>query len=168
MAKIKGIVVTSSTLRAMENALERLRCLRYSSFISKTVNIDEFVLPAQNTASQFKFYFEVVRFLISSIRLKDESVTPFDAEEYDDPNVVAQKLMLSLRSLNFEMDFPIAKLKQPFGEIACSILDFLTLKALESSGFKFQLPKYVDENEKSEGGKASMGKWKKGKGKREQ
>jgi estrogen-related receptor beta like 1 len=152
MTKTKEIAVTSVTIRSMENTLERLRCLKYKSHISKRISIDEFILPSSNTAFQFNLYIELVKWLISTLRLKDESINSFDVEEYEDPNFIAQKLMLSLRSLNFSMDFPIAKLKQPFGEIVCSILDFLTSKALQSSGFVFQKPMYVDERTNQEGG----------------
>ena len=125
----------------MENTLERLRCLDYEAHISKRIAFDEFLLPANNTAFQFDLYMELASWLIRTIRHKDDTVKSLDFEDYEDPNAIVQNLMLSLRSLNYNMDFPIAKLKQPFGDIVCSVLDFLSRKALESSGFEFQKPK---------------------------
>ena len=152
-AKDQDFAVTSATLRSLENALERLKCLNYElHFVhdqqQKRVKPNDFILQAPNQGSQFNHYIELIKWLIATIRHQDDTTTPFDVEEYEDPNVIAQKLMLSLRSLNFELEFPITKLKQPYGEIACSILDFLTSKAM--SNFVFKEPSYVNESQSDE------------------
>ena len=38
-------------------------------------------------------------------------------DKFDDPNTSANKLVLALRNLNINLDFPVAKLKQPYGEV---------------------------------------------------
>lgn len=134
---------TSATFKAMENTLEKLKCLNYEiCFVKdmqqKIVAQDAFSIPASNTALQFNHYVGLLKWLISIIQ---EGCAP-DIDEYDDPNIIAQKIMLKLRNLNFDVNFPIAKLKQPHGEVACSILDFLTDKALEVKGFQFGEPRY--------------------------
>jgi estrogen-related receptor beta like 1 len=70
-----------------------------------------------------------------------------EVDTFDDPNVISQKLMLlSLREYSFDIDFPINKLKQPYGEVATSILDYVTDKALECSDCKYEVtPKYITE-----------------------
>ena len=122
-----------------------------------------------NAANQFNLYIDVIQFLICTIEIETRkqqnngtatatatatndansnanSVTPFHTEEYEDPNHIAQKLMLSLRSLHYEMDFSIAKLKIPFGDIACSILDFLSNRAMTVKGYVFEDVRYVSLN----------------------
>lgn len=136
----------------MENSIEKLKCLNYEiSFVKnvqqKIVSQDEFTIPAANTALQFNHYVGLLKWLISIV----QGGQSLDVDEYDDPNIIAQKIMLKLRSLDFEVNFPIAKLKQPYGEVACSILDFLTNKALEVQGFRFSEPKYENNPEKKEG-----------------
>jgi len=130
--------VASSTIRSMENAFERLNCLNFPGRIAK----NEFLNPNGN--SLFYNYISVQAFLIDRIREKEPDVTPFETEEFEDPNQIAQKLMLSLRSLDYVIDFPIAKLKQPFGGIACSILDFLSARALLN--FSIEEPKYDEDD----------------------
>jgi len=142
--------VASSTIRSMENIFERLNCLNFPGRIAK----NEFLYP--NEASLFNNYVAVTTFLIDMIREKEPTVTPLETEEFEDPNQIAHKFMLSLQSLDYSIDFPIAKLKQPFGDIACSILDFLSAKAV--LGFSIEGPKYAEDDvdlsitEEEEGG----------------
>jgi estrogen-related receptor beta like 1 len=83
---------------------------------------------------------KIVQWLMVLIDMKSdekkEQETIFEVQEYDDPNLSAQKLLQSLHRLNFTSDYPILRIKQPFGEAACNILDFLTHKAIEMSEIK--------------------------------
>ena len=134
------------TLVAMESTHEKLKCLDYEihfviNLQQKVVERDEFIMPAKNTALQFNHYIELVRWLISL--LKHDSKHEIDP--YDDPNYVANQLMLVLKDLELKMNFPVTKLKRPHGEVACTVLDFLTDKALEVSEFTFGSPEYISE-----------------------
>jgi intraflagellar transport protein 57 len=68
----------------------------------------------------------------------------FKRDPYDDPTTVANKLMLALRSLDCRLSFPAQKLRTPFGENVCNVLDFLTDKALAVSSFRWAQPRYAD------------------------
>jgi len=59
-------------------------------------------------------------------------------------------MLLALRSLDYTGDFPANKLKAANGEAVTHVLDFLTDKALESSGFVWKTPKHSDANEPEE------------------
>jgi len=137
MGKNSTNTIDSSTIRSMENVLERLNCLNFRGRFDKK----EFVHP--NGSDQYNKFRVCLMFLIDKIREKDPNIIPLETEEFEDPNLITQKLMLSLRSLDYAIDFPIAKLKQPFGGTACSILDFLSIRAL--SDFSIGEPKYLDE-----------------------
>lgn len=148
--KVKG-----STLSAMEDVLEKLRCLNYEQqFIrhlkQRAVSRDEFILPAKNTGMQFNLYIELIKWLLSQINKENniEALVDFlNVDVFDDPNVIGQKLMLSLRELDYDMDFPMTMLKQPNGEVATSILNFLTDRALQSQNFQNVVePIYISEN----------------------
>ena len=162
----------------MENAHEKLKCLDYELLFvrnlqQRPVSKHEFILAAKNTGLQFNHYIQLIRWLLSQIHnnlnnnndddddnnnnnkqnnnIDTESSSSIELDAYDDPNVTAQKLMLSLRELGFEMDFPITKLKQPYGEVATSILNFLADKALDSKGFEFIMePTYIAAESKKD------------------
>ncbi len=148
--KVKG-----STLRVMEDVLEKLRCLNYEQLFirhlkQRAVSRDEFILPAKNTGMQFNLYIELIKWLLSQIDIENskEALTDFlNVDVFDDPNVIGQKLMISLRELDYDMDFPMTMLKQPYGEVATSILNFLTDRALQSQNFQNVVkPIYISEN----------------------
>jgi hypothetical protein len=68
----------------------------------------------------------------------------FKRDPYDDPTTVANKLMLALRSLDCRLSFPAQKLRTPYGENVCNVLDFLTEKALAVQAFRWSQPRYAD------------------------
>ena len=143
----------------MEDVLEKLLCLDYELLFVRNLKQQpigkfEFIAPSQNAALQFNHYIQTIKWLLLQIIGGDsKSNTTYDALEefqdvdiYDDPNVIAKKLMLSLRELGYEIDFPIPMLKQPYGEIATSILNFLADTALECKNFYYDLePQYITE-----------------------
>lgn len=49
----------------------------------------------------------------------------FVVDKYDDPNTSVNKLILSLKSMGFPLDYPTSKLKLGYGEAACEAIDFL-------------------------------------------
>ena len=67
-------------------------------------------------------------------------------DSFDDPNTAVNKLTLSLRKLEFSLDFASSKLKAAHGEAATAVLDFLAQKAVEKN-FRWQKPEYLEEPE---------------------
>ena len=138
----------------MEDALEKLRWLNYEQHFvygmqQRRVSRDEFIVSAKNPGLQFNLYIHLLKWLLTLINMtegekENEAILDFQSlDTYDDPNVIAQKLMLVLRLLGYEIDFPITKLKQPYGEEAISILNFLADKALDDKGFQHEQPQYT-------------------------
>jgi hypothetical protein len=71
----------------------------------------------------------------------------FKIEQFDDPNTIVNKLLVALRQLDFRSNFPPSKLKIPYGEAVCTVLDFLTEKALTARGFQWGTPVHNDLDE---------------------
>lgn len=64
--------------------------------------------------------------------------------------------MLALRQLEFKSSFPSQKLKQAHGEAVCSVLEFLTDKALAAKGFKWGVPVYLEAGQVEETQRPSL------------
>ena len=77
--------------------------------------------------------------------LMQQSQRDFTTDKYDDPNTSVNKLMLELKKMGFDMDFPASKLRQAHGEAVCRVLTFLCDQALITRGFRWQTPVYPDE-----------------------
>ena len=132
-----------------ENSLEKLKVLNYETKFcavkgKKCFNRVHFIVPGPNASNQFDDFVDVCAWLFLEI---SKSADMFKKEQFDDPTTVANKLMLGLRQLDFRSSFPSQKLKTPYGESVCSVLDFLTDKALAEKGFKWGAPVYNDSNE---------------------
>jgi len=54
-------------------------------------------------------------------------------------------MMLALKNMGFQMDFPASKLKLANGDAVCGVLTFLCQKALEENGFRWERPQYPEE-----------------------
>jgi intraflagellar transport protein 57 len=100
-----------------------------------------FVYPGKNLSQQFDDFIDICSWLCMEISNQRDF---FCRDPYDDPNTVSNKLMLALRQLEFKSSFPSQKLKQAHGEAVCSVLEFLTDKALEAKGFKWGVPVYSE------------------------
>ena len=127
-----------------ENSLEKLKVLNYEINFCKATGRKpfsrvHFVLPSKNLATQFDDFIEVCAWLCTQIT-KDPVF--FKRDQFDDPNTVANKLMLALRQLDFRLSFPAQKLKSANGEAVCSVLDFLTDKTLAGMKFEWGHPDY--------------------------
>jgi estrogen-related receptor beta like 1 len=132
-----------------ENALEKLKILNYESKFcankgKKPFNRVHFVVPGQNASNQFDDFVDLCAWLFLEVTKSTEA---FKREQFDDPTTVVNKLILGLRQLDFRSSFPSQKLKTPYGEPVCTVLDFLTDKTLESKGFKWATPVYLDAAE---------------------
>ena len=71
-------------------------------------------------------------------------------DERDDPNTAVNRMLLALRALDYDGDFPANKLKAAYGEAVTHVLDFLTSKALDSQAFSFRTPKHSEADEVGE------------------
>ena len=151
-----------------ENSLEKLKILNYEKEYCKKQNKKacsrvHFVLPSSNTSHQFDDFIGICAWLFSVIggggTANMASTTKgkagrntaaselFRPEEFDDPNTIVNKLLLALRQVEFRASFPQQKLKAAHGESACTVLDFLTDKALTVVGFQWGVPVYSNNAE---------------------
>lgn len=129
-----------------ENALEKLKILNYENEYCgdrgrKPFNRVHFIFPGRNLSTQFDEFMDLCGWLCARCS-GDHDL--FKRDPYDDPNTVSNKLMLALRSLDCRLSFPAQKLRTPHGEPVCSVLDFLTDKALAAKSFHWAQPKYAD------------------------
>lgn len=131
-----------------EDSLERLKILNYESeYCMKLGRAPftriHFIFPGRNLSNQFDEFMDLAGWLCELCSGDPEL---FRRDPYDDPNTVANKLMLALRQLDCRLSFPAQKLKTAYGEAACSVMDFLTSKALTVSRFRWGTPVYKDSD----------------------
>jgi estrogen-related receptor beta like 1 len=81
--------------------------------------------PRVADSVQFKLLTDIFSWLMEQCGAK------FSIDKFDDPNTSVNKMMLGLKNIGFQMDFPATKLKQAQGDAVCSVLSFLANKALE-------------------------------------
>lgn len=129
-----------------ENTLEKLKILNYEQNFCgngkhQPLSRIHFVVPAKNQSSQFDDFIDLCSWLCTVITKNTET---FRRDQYDDPNTITNKLLLALRQLDFKGSFPSQKLRTPHGESACMVMEFLVDKALDTKGFKFATPVYLD------------------------
>ena len=134
-----------------ENSLEKLKILNYENSYCKKYNRRpfnrvHFVLPTNNASQQFDDFSTICSWLCTEITLKADTFKP---EQFDDPNTIVNKLMLALRQFDFRSSFPPQKLKTPNGEPTCTVLEFLTDKALQTKGFQWEAPVHSTEDDVS-------------------
>jgi len=130
-----------------ERALDKLVILNYEEEFCRKRNIRKipkvyFVLPSPKPNEQWRLFNMLCSWLCFLCTGNEDH---FVLEEYDDPQTAANKLVLALKKLDFELDMPANKLKTPFGEATASTLDFLTEKALEKRGFVWSRPVYKED-----------------------
>jgi estrogen-related receptor beta like 1 len=134
-----------------ENSLEKLKILNYENtfckkFNRKPFNRVHFVHATNNASHQFEDFSAICSWLCTEITMKNDTFKP---EQYDDPNTVVNKLVLALRQFDYRSTFPAQKLKTPYGEPVCIVLEFLTDKALEAKGFQWGTPVHLNDQEVS-------------------
>lgn len=125
-----------------ENSIERLKILNYEKgycrkLMKKPFHLLQFAIPGPNAFHQFDDFVSICSWLCTEITSRPDT---FHIEKNDDPNVVVNKLVLALRQLDFRSTFPPQKLRTPHGEPVCTVLDFLTEKALAARGFEWKDP----------------------------
>ncbi|ETL44495.1 hypothetical protein L916_05217 [Phytophthora nicotianae] len=131
----------------MGNVLEKLRVLQYEREFGKKKSFVPFnethfaVMSAgTNASAQFKSFLDLVTFLLKSCG------QDFVVDKYDDPNTSVNKLILTLKTLGFPLDFPASKLKLGYGEAVCAALDFICDQALAARRFDWPRPQYPKED----------------------
>ncbi|RYH30092.1 hypothetical protein EON65_06230 [archaeon] len=132
-----------------ENSLERLKVLNYEQdfckkFSKKPLNRVHFVISGANAGNQFEEFMNICAWIVPFIT-GDANTLKF--EQFDDPNTKLNKLLLVLRNMDFRASFAAQKLRAANGEPACTVLDFLTEKALASRGFEWTAPLYPAADE---------------------
>ena len=132
-----------------ENSLEKLKILNYENvfckkFNRKPFNRVHFVHPIDRVKIQMDDFTSVCSWLIGEITKKPDT---FKTDDMDDPNTMVNKLMVALRQLDFRSTFPPQKLKTPYGEPVCLVLEFLVDKVLEARGFQWEAPIHSNEEE---------------------
>jgi len=133
----------------MEDVLEQLKILDYEQDFCEKKTIDPFTrtyfsIPASNAGVQFKTFLDLVSWLMKQCH------ADFTVDKFDDPNTSVNKMMLSLKNIGFQMDFPASKLKQAHGENVCAVLMYLCEQSLEAKGFRFNHPEYEEEGYQDE------------------
>ncbi|CEG39972.1 Huntingtin interacting protein 1 (Hip1) interactor Hippi [Plasmopara halstedii] len=131
----------------MGNVLEKLRVLQYERDLVKKKSLTPynevqfaFMNAGVNASAQFKSFLDLVTFLLKSCG-QDLVV-----DKYDDPNTSVNKLILTLKTLGFSLDFPASKLKLGYGEAVCAALDFICDQALAAQHFDWPRPQYPKED----------------------
>lgn len=74
---------------------------------------------------------ELCSFLVAECKAE------FSLDKYDDPNTSVNKLLLVLKSVDIEVDFPASKIKQGYGDAVCITLQKLCNKVGAAFEFKF-------------------------------
>lgn len=125
-----------------ENVLDKLKVLDYEISFCRTNNLlpfarNYFAQPPSNSSTQWTNLVALFAWLVKQLG------QDFVADKWDDPTTTANKMMLTLKTLRFQLDFPVAKLKQGYGESVCNVLHFLTDKILKDiKVFSFESPIY--------------------------
>jgi estrogen-related receptor beta like 1 len=133
----------------MEDVLEQLKILDYEQDFCEKKTVEPFArtyfaIPASNTGVQFKTFLDIVSWLMRLCH------ADFTVDKFDDPNTSVNKMMLSLKNMGFQMDFPASKLKQAHGECVCAVLMYLCEQSLDAKGFRWNHPEYDDEGYQDE------------------
>lgn len=132
----------------MENLLEKLKLLDYETNFCEKKSFTQFpktffAIQEKNSATQFDRFLKLVSWLMTLCE------HDFTIDKFDDPTTSVNKVMLELKNMDFDMDFPAGKLKQAHGEDVCSVLNFLADRALVRDGFSWSIassPNYADED----------------------
>eukprot|EP00927_Polykrikos_kofoidii_P072216 TRINITY_DN6835_c0_g1_i2.p1 TRINITY_DN6835_c0_g1~~TRINITY_DN6835_c0_g1_i2.p1 ORF type:complete len:408 (+),score=128.86 TRINITY_DN6835_c0_g1_i2:54-1277(+) len=98
-----------------------------------------FAYPASNTAHQFKYFTQLVVWLLGMINRKAEW------DEYDDPNTVITNMLVALKEIGIQVNVVPGKLKQGYAEGVCLVLRDLLREVLRKTGFEWGVPTYPDE-----------------------
>lgn len=125
-----------------ENTYEKLKILQFPKL--HQYHRLHFVIPMKNVTSQYDDFVDLFAWISQEIAGKKSA---FQRDQYDDPNTISNKIILALRQLEYKTALQSQKLRNPFGEIICHILEFLVDKLLSIRGFKVNSLVYIDAQE---------------------
>ncbi|KXS17536.1 hypothetical protein M427DRAFT_96950 [Gonapodya prolifera JEL478] len=130
----------------MDLVLDKLRLLNYVKGFCRPrkfppITRAYFVIPAANLNEQFFYFTSLFCWLANRAGVSME-----EPQQFDDPNATAAILINVLKSLNITFDYGPMKLKQPYGPAIAYVLNGLTDKALQSSGFTFKRPLHKNDD----------------------
>eukprot|EP00033_Pygsuia_biforma_P002129 GCRY01002363.1.p1 GENE.GCRY01002363.1~~GCRY01002363.1.p1 ORF type:complete len:437 (+),score=137.97 GCRY01002363.1:188-1498(+) len=128
-----------------EDISDKLRLLNYEVlfcdiFSFKRLEPYYFAMAAKDATEQFYYFTSLTSWLMS---IKGNHFTP--PQQFDDPNATATTIMVELKKMGLQIDFPASKIKQGYGEAVCEILNQLCDLALKQRGFAFQRPVFKEE-----------------------
>jgi len=146
--RAKSKVQTNNTWMQMEEILENLKILDYEQKFCKPHSIKPFprtmfAMKSSNKSTQFAQFMKLTTWLFVESGREN-----FKIDRFDDPTTSVHKVMLELKNMDFEMPYSHSQLLDGNGEAVCEVLQFLSKKALEESGFDWKKqykPKYPNE-----------------------
>jgi len=108
----------------------------------KPLNRTYFAFPAPNSAQQFKYFTQLLVWLLKQ---RDPRWEP-TWDEYDDPNTLITNLLVVLKDANIQVNAVPAKLKTGFGDGVCQVLHSTLKEVLRQTRFEWRAPEYPDED----------------------
>ncbi len=100
-----------------------------------------------NQSEQFMYFVALTQWLLEQCGSKNSGWN-----QYDDPGTVTNNIVLDLKKLGIQLNYPPTKLKSGSGEAVCEVLLNLSQMALEGSRFKFRKPIIPEDEDGDDGG----------------
>ncbi|KAF6024433.1 IFT57 [Bugula neritina] len=130
----------------MEGIIEKLKLLDYEKLFCQELGFKPFsrhyfAIPT-NPGEQFYNFTSLCAWLL---RLCGKNFDP--PQEYDDPNATISSILLELKSLGQNVNFPPSKLKTGCGEQCIDVVNKLCDSVLVNRGFTWARPVYPEEED---------------------
>mmetsp|Transcript_112788 Transcript_112788/g.318884 ORF Transcript_112788/g.318884 Transcript_112788/m.318884 type:complete len:405 (-) Transcript_112788:194-1408(-) len=142
-AQAEGATNNAEALQLNDELVDMLMLLDYENRFCnkemKPMSRTFFAYPAANAASQFKYFTQLVVWLLTMIQQQA------DWDEYDDPNTVITNMLVVLKNLGLPVNVVPGKLKQGWGDGVCLVLQSLLREVLRRTNFEWGTPMYPDE-----------------------
>jgi estrogen-related receptor beta like 1 len=139
----EGALNNAEALQLNDEVVDLLMLLDYETkFCDKAlrpISRTFFAYPASNTAYQFKYFTQLVVWLLGMMRQRA------DWDEYDDPNTVITNMLVVLKEMGIQVNAVPGKLKQGYGDSVCLVLNSLLKECLRVENFEWGKPIYPDE-----------------------
>lgn len=131
-----------------EEIYDKLKLLNYEKDLLSNKGFKPiskaFFAVSLNPNEQFSYFKTITKWLLALNDIQSGEIT-----RYDDPMTVSSNILVELKKLNIECDFPPIKLKSGSGEQVCSVLIQLVNRALKNKKFTFKMPRF-DKNDKTD------------------
>eukprot|EP00455_Lapot_gusevi_P024025 TRINITY_DN2492_c0_g2_i2.p1 TRINITY_DN2492_c0_g2~~TRINITY_DN2492_c0_g2_i2.p1 ORF type:complete len:421 (+),score=104.67 TRINITY_DN2492_c0_g2_i2:130-1392(+) len=135
-----------STFQMMEDLVDKLHILDYLNLFVATkrelrpLSRIYFAMPGKTT-EQFPYFSALTAWLFSQL-----GHSYVEWNDYDDPTSVCNNILIEVKRLGLNVDFPAAKLRPGHGDQVCRVLDFLADRCLAKIRFQ-PLPPVHGENQ---------------------